>query len=220
MPHPIPSDLAGWLAAFRPSRSGNPFLKLGDDLYVIFPARGIPPGFQARAGRSILEGRWPTVEAAQRALFDLVTSLTPAELAELHGPADDRRQPDRPAADRTEPRNGTPPEDDGDPLGVFGRADGREEMRVVLKTFEGRQYIALRVWFCDDQGQWWPTKKGLSVRLREAVGVITALQKGLSLASRPAATAPTGGGRLADGPADRPAAAGRGGGGWSDGRPG
>jgi hypothetical protein len=184
---------------------------------VIFPARGIPPGFQPRAGRSILEGRWPTVEAAQRGLYDLVASLSPAELAGLHGPPDADRP--APAADR-EPRSGTPPTDDGEALGVFGRADGREELRVVLKTFEGRQYIALRVWFCDDQGQWWPTRKGVSVRLREAVGVITALQKGLSLASRQAATAPTDGGRLADGPADRPAAAGRGGGGWSDGRPG
>jgi hypothetical protein len=205
MPHPIPTDLAGWLAAgWKTSKNGNPFLRLPNgDTFVIWP-QTTPPGFRARVGRSVVDHRWPDVESAKRGLYDLVASLSPAQLDALHGPRDDR-QPDRPAPDRTEPR-GEPPPDDGEALGAFNRNDGREELRVTLKTFEGRQYVSMRVWFCDDRGAWWPTRKGVSVRLREIVGVVGALQRGLDLQSRQGQGVTAGrteGGRSADGWSER-----------------
>jgi hypothetical protein len=71
-----------------------------------------------------------------------------------------------------------PPDDDGQPLGTFPRGAGRDELRVTLKTFEGRPYVALRVWSRDERSAFWPVKgKGLSVRVGEVAGVIAALQR-------------------------------------------
>ncbi len=86
-----------------------------------------------------------------------------------------------------------PPEDDGLRLATF-RRHGAEELRVSLNEFEGSRYVGLRVWFRDDDGAWWPTRKGLSIRFRELVGTIRALQRGIDLLSRPrpaAAAAPS-----------------------------
>jgi Transcriptional Coactivator p15 (PC4) len=186
MPHPIPASLAEWQAAWRTSQRGNPWMKLGTDGYVIFPAQGRPPGWVARVGRSILDGyRWPDVEAAKVGLYDLVVGLSADQLAELHGPPqDDRDRPARPEADRERPPSGPPPEDDGERLATFPRTGGREEMRVSLREFEGREFIALRVWMRDDRtGAWWPTRKGCSVRLRELPGMLAALQRAAELVS-------------------------------------
>ena len=66
-------------------------------------------------------------------------------------------------------------DDEGEPLGTFARGDGREELRVSLKSYEGHPYVALRVWERDRAGQFWPSKgKGLSIRIAEAAGVAEA----------------------------------------------
>jgi hypothetical protein len=83
-----------------------------------------------------------------------------------------------------------PPTPTGTPLASFPRKgpDGVEqELRVVLDEFEGHPYLALRVWQRDAAGAWWPTKKGVSVRLTEAAGVAGALQRALDLAGKQAA---------------------------------
>jgi hypothetical protein len=81
------------------------------------------------------------------------------------------------------PRQPSAPEDDGQPLGSFRRGDGRDELRISLKTYEGRPYVSLRVWSRDDGGAWWPQKaKGVSVRLGEVSGVIDALQGAMAAA--------------------------------------
>jgi hypothetical protein len=81
------------------------------------------------------------------------------------------------------PRPPSAPRDDGQALGSFPRGDGRDELRVTLKTYEGRPYVSLRVWSRDDHGQWWPQKaKGVSVRLGEVSGVIGSLQGAVAAA--------------------------------------
>ncbi|MCU0660707.1 MAG: transcriptional coactivator p15/PC4 family protein [Myxococcota bacterium] len=51
-----------------------------------------------------------------------------------------------------------------------------EEVRAGIKEFKGRRYIDLRIYYMDDQGEWKPTRKGISLstdfmpELKEAVG--------------------------------------------------
>jgi hypothetical protein len=212
MPHPIPTTLDAWLAAgWKVSQRGNPWLQLGPDMYVIFPGQGRPPGWIARAGRTVLDGhRWPDPESAKGGFYHLVSRLTPAELADLHGPPEDR-QPARQADREPRERTGTPPQDDGELLAELPRCDGREALRVTLKTYEGHPFVALRVWARDDHtGSWWPVRgKGCTVRLKEAARVIAALQRAAALATarQAAAGAPAG--------SDRPSAR-AGGGGWTE----
>jgi hypothetical protein len=57
------------------------------------------------------------------------------------------------------------------------------ELRVSLATFDGRPYVALRVFERGQGGQLWPVKgKGCSVRLGECQGMIEALRRALELA--------------------------------------
>ena len=50
-----------------------------------------------------------------------------------------------------------------------------EEVRATLKEFRGRRYLDLRIYYQDDQGEWKPTRKGVSLstdfmpELKEAV---------------------------------------------------
>jgi hypothetical protein len=74
------------------------------------------------------------------------------------------------------PEPAKPPDDEGERLAAIPRNDGREELRVTLKSYEGRPYVALRVWEKDDRGRYWPVKnKGCSVRISEAAAVADAL---------------------------------------------
>ena len=205
MPH-VPDTLAGWLAAWRPSRNGNPYLRLADGkMLVVFP-QTCPAGFRGRVGRTVVDRRWPTAEAAQRDLYDLVVRLSAAALAELHGPVETSRD-DRPASDR-EPRrefSGEPPVDDGELLDALPRSDGFEALRVSIKEYEGRPYVSLRVWVRDkNSGAMWPTRRGVSVRVRELPRVIAALQKAAELATARQAAAGAPAGTGSDRPSARP----------------
>ena len=71
-----------------------------------------------------------------------------------------------------------PPVPTGKLLARFPRhgTGGLAELRVVLDSFEGHEFIGLRVWQRDNDGSWWPMRgKGVSVRLSEAEGVAEAL---------------------------------------------
>jgi len=59
-----------------------------------------------------------------------------------------------------------------------------EEVRATLKEFRGRRYLDLRIYYQDDQGEWKPTRKGVSLstdfmgELKEAVTAMeTALKE-------------------------------------------
>ena len=74
------------------------------------------------------------------------------------------------------PASPAPPQDEGEPIGVFQRSQGREELRVVLKTFKDHPYVSIRVWERDQAGEFWPVKgKGVSIRISEAADVAEAL---------------------------------------------
>ncbi|MFO8072903.1 MAG: transcriptional coactivator p15/PC4 family protein [Polyangia bacterium] len=53
-----------------------------------------------------------------------------------------------------------------------------EEVRAGIKEFKGRTYIDIRIYYMDDQGDWKPTRKGVSLatdfmpELRNAVDSI------------------------------------------------
>ena len=40
-----------------------------------------------------------------------------------------------------------------------------EEVRAGIKEFKGRQYIDVRIYYMDDQGEWKPTRKGISLAI-------------------------------------------------------
>jgi len=53
---------------------------------------------------------------------------------------------------------------------------GAEELRWDLATIEGNPFVSARIWFRDRDGRWLPTKRGITVRVRELDDVIEALQ--------------------------------------------
>lgn len=78
-----------------------------------------------------------------------------------------------------------PPQETGRRLATFPRGDG-VELRVSLAEYQGRPYVALRVWERGQDGQWWPVRgKGCSVRVAEARELAEAL---LAVASGQGAT--------------------------------
>jgi hypothetical protein len=38
-----------------------------------------------------------------------------------------------------------------------------EEVRAGIKEFKGRRYLDVRIYYMDDQGEWKPTRKGISL---------------------------------------------------------
>jgi hypothetical protein len=98
------------------------------------------------------------------------------------------------------PGPATPPEDTGRRLASLPRGNDAE-LRVTLATYEGRPYCALRVWDRGSDGQFWPSKRGCSVRLSEVADVIAALRRAEDLAADE-----SGQSARQDGPGRRPAA--------------
>jgi hypothetical protein len=84
------------------------------------------------------------------------------------------------------PRRATPPPETGRRLLSLARGD-REELRVSLDEFKGNEYLAVRVWERGRDGSWWPTKKGVSIRLSEARDVADALSEAVDLVEARAA---------------------------------
>lgn len=82
------------------------------------------------------------------------------------------------------PRPFAPPEDDGQQLAALPRGDGRTELRVVLKTYQGHPYVAIRLWERDDRGGWWPTRRGIAIRMGECERVAEALRNAVAAAKR------------------------------------
>lgn len=69
-----------------------------------------------------------------------------------------------------------PPQERGKRLLTLPRKpDGSEELRVNLAEYNGRPYLSLTVWSRNAHGDFWPTKKSVSIRIRELPEVITAL---------------------------------------------
>jgi hypothetical protein len=54
---------------------------------------------------------------------------------------------------------------------------GNDKIIVTVKEFKGKQYIDLRTYFENDQGEWLPTKKGISLTPDNVDDMIEFLQK-------------------------------------------
>jgi hypothetical protein len=57
----------------------------------------------------------------------------------------------------------------------FGqRGPAGEELRLMLRSYEGHPFLDLRVWYRAG-AEWRPTKKGTSIKLTELRGLVVAL---------------------------------------------
>lgn len=57
--------------------------------------------------------------------------------------------------------------------------NSREEIRVTLESYQGRELVNLRVWFEADGGEYRPSKKGIAFRRELLPEVLAALGKAL-----------------------------------------
>jgi hypothetical protein len=79
------------------------------------------------------------------------------------------------APDSTEPRGRT--------LVLLRRQHG-DRLRVSVEEYNGREYLALRIWTVNERGTF-PTSTGITVRAGEIADVIAALQEGQAIVDPP-----------------------------------
>ncbi len=91
-----------------------------------------------------------------------------------------------PKGGRSKPPPSPAPEPSGRLLATFerpGRGRGPDtELRVSLDEYMGHPFINMRVWSRGSDGNWYPTRKGLSVKLREAENLAETLGEAVRLA--------------------------------------
>ena len=79
------------------------------------------------------------------------------------------------------PAAGGPPRDLGHRLLTLSRGHD-EELRLSLDAYEGRPFLNVRIWTRDADGRgWWPSKRGVTFKLRELADVAEALATALDL---------------------------------------
>lgn len=57
---------------------------------------------------------------------------------------------------------------------------GKDKVIVTVKEFKGKQYIDIRTYFENEEGEWIPTKKGVSLtpdNLDEMIGFLQTAKK-------------------------------------------
>lgn len=52
------------------------------------------------------------------------------------------------------------------------KRNATEEVRATLRTYRGRQYLDVRIYYLDDGGEYKPTKKGINLSV-ELMGELT-----------------------------------------------
>ncbi len=60
---------------------------------------------------------------------------------------------------------------------------GKDKIIVTVKEFKGKQYVDIRTFFENDDGEWIPTKKGISFtpeNLDEAIKLLQKAKKNLA----------------------------------------
>jgi len=90
----------------------------------------------------------------------------------------DQHHPDRSRLLRTP--DAEPPESTGRKLAVVPH-DTTAEPRITLDEYEGHPYVQLRAWERGATG-WFPTRKDVTIRLRELQAVADALREALEIA--------------------------------------
>jgi hypothetical protein len=168
--HTIPEILDGWLSGWLVSKRGNPYLRLGDDVYSVFPSRR--GGWTASVGRTFVNVSWPDVESAKCGLYDIVREAGPERLAAMHAGEDwlstDRREP------APEPGRGQDPE----PQTLLSLPRERTEGRLERREYEGRGFLALVVYSFGPKGP--RQDKVVSIRYSEAGRIAEAIRESCS----------------------------------------
>ncbi len=75
------------------------------------------------------------------------------------------------------------------------KRNATEEVRATLRTYRGRQYMDVRIYYLDDAGEFKPTKKGINLSV-ELLGELTRMIGNLAQAvqaDQAAAAAPPAG---------------------------
>jgi hypothetical protein len=93
----------------------------------------------------------------------------------------DRPRTAPPSAPNAEP---LPPPDAGQVLLTLDRTkkgEGPERLQIAVKQYEGHQYLDLRIWWRKGDGTWLPSKRGITVRMKELADVTIALTKACRL---------------------------------------
>jgi len=75
---------------------------------------------------------------------------------------------------------GTAPAMKGVLLGTLSHKEG--EIRIVWDEFEGRHFLSIRLWTSGDDGSFWPSRIGFTVRLRELPSLADAVSQALDMA--------------------------------------
>jgi hypothetical protein len=67
---------------------------------------------------------------------------------------------------------------------IFGQIPTRrgEQLRIALSNFKGATYLAIRVWFTDDDGEMKPTGKGVNIKVEHLPAIADAIGKALKAA--------------------------------------
>ena len=77
-------------------------------------------------------------------------------------------------------RSGTPPEMKGQLLGSLPHKDG--EIRLSWDEYEGFHFLSIRLWTKDDSGQFWPSKTGFTVKIRDIPALADAIGQAIDMA--------------------------------------
>ncbi len=57
------------------------------------------------------------------------------------------------------------------------RRRDHEEVRVVLNEYHGQQWLDIRLYFQTEDGEWRPTRKGVSLRLDKLPELLSGLER-------------------------------------------
>lgn len=76
-----------------------------------------------------------------------------------------------------------PPVETGTRLATFEREREGGEVRWTFDRYEGRPFVSGRIWTRGHDGNFYPSQKGVTVRLKELGDVIAGLERALRLAS-------------------------------------
>ena len=72
------------------------------------------------------------------------------------------------------------------------KRNATEEVRATVRTYRGRQYMDMRIYYLDDAGEYKPTKKGINLSvdlLPELTRMVDALAKAVQAEQAAAAAA-------------------------------
>ena len=52
-----------------------------------------------------------------------------------------------------------------------------ERIQIELKSYKGKEYMDIRIFFKNDEGEWLPTKKGVTVSVHKLNDFLEAFKK-------------------------------------------